>query len=165
MISNDDITKVYNPLESTSANGFTQSLFYLHSEFEQAKKSLQMGSNYYLGKLFSFLGYHYKGRIEKPNILHISTEAWLLGVIGEFKKEIKHEEITSLYFYDLLRFIKSCIIEESLFIENMKLLTGIYEVNELALSDNRIFKVLLVNIQDTKNQIQMDRIVVDGMAK
>jgi hypothetical protein len=151
-----NIQKSDDIMKSIDATERLHSWFKLHSDFEETKKYLNNVGNLYVNKLFSFLGYHYKGIVENPNILHISAEAWLLGVFGELKKENTLLESKNVSYHTLLTQIKQVIVEENTFLDNMKLLTGIYGVDEPALSDNRVFKMFLVNIQDTKNAIMLE---------
>lgn len=151
-----NIQKSNDIMKSTDVTDRLQNWFKLYSDFEETKKYLNNVGNIYINKLFSLFGYHYKGIVENPSILHISAEAWLLGVFGELKKENSLLDSKKVTYHSLLYQIKQVIVEENVFLENMKLLTGIYGVDEPALSDSRIFKMFLVNIQDTKNSILLD---------
>lgn len=131
--------------------------FKLSKNFEETKKYLSKIGNYYINSLFSVLGYQYKGRVEYPNIFHISAEAWLLGVFNELRRDETFDDKNfKCSYFDLLAKMKEIIVEENIFIDNMKLLTGIYGMQEEAFNDTRIFKIFLVTIQETKNQISLE---------
>jgi hypothetical protein len=148
------------PSKSLDATVRLQEWFQMHTHFEETKKYLKKVGNVYINNLFNFLGYHYKGKVENSNILHMSAEAWLLGVLGELKKENSLIENKNVSYYTLLSHLKQVIVEENTFLDNMKLLTGVYGVEETALNDSRIFKMFLVNIQDNKNGILLDGDIV-----
>lgn len=132
-------------------------IYMKHStKFENTKKYLNTVGNYYINHMFSLLGYHYKGKIENVNILHLCAEAWLLGAFNELKKENNEKNLSnnqSITYSQLLSQIKQIIVEENNFIDNLNLLTGVYGLKEIAYEDKNIFKMFLVNIQATKHQL------------
>jgi len=123
-------------------------------KFDQTKRILNKFSNYYINHLFSLLGYQFKGKVENVNILHLCAEAWLLGAFRELKKENYQKAFSNHTTYSkLFSHIKQIIVEEKEFIDDLNLLTGTYGLNEFALEDKNIFKMFLVNIQATKNEL------------
>jgi hypothetical protein len=129
--------------------------FELSENFSNVKKLLATRKNYYINYLFSLLGYSYKGSDEHVNILHLSAQAWLLGVFDELQSEIlrKNSANQSLTYKETLKHIRQIIVEENVFLDNIKLLTGVFHLDEPSLKDGRIFKQILVNIQATKTEI------------
>jgi len=123
--------------------------------FENTKLYLNSVGNYYFNYLFSLLGYQYKGKVENLNVLHLCSEAWLLGALNELRKENNEKVAPSqkITYSQLLSQIKQIIVEENNFIDNINILIGIYGMRELANEDKNIFKMFLVNIQATKHQI------------
>jgi hypothetical protein len=144
--------------ENTSAINRLAYFYKLSDQFEKTKYYLNRIGNYYVNSLFSFLGYQFKGGVENANVFHLAAEAWLLGLFQELKHENKHlKSIKEPFtFQKLLRQVMQIIVEEHAFIDNMKLISGIYGLDEPALEDGRIFKIFLVNIHVAKHDILKD---------
>lgn len=165
MSINEISPRKVNKYEDTIADNQLDYFFTLSSQFESTKGYLKKYSSYVINTLFSYLGYQYKGEIENTNILHLSAEAWLLGLFKELKnecKELNEKEIKAPMTYKrLLNQVNQIIVQEQDFIDNVNLLTGIYGVAEPALEDGRILKVFLVNIHIAKQSVLKDSELLD----
>lgn len=137
---------------STDASFRLNTFYHLSNEFESIKKNLTSSGNYYTNRLFSLLGYNYEGKVENINILHLVSEAFLLGVFEELQKENK-DKPEKLRYNELLSQINWIIVQENTFIDNMKILSGIYNLDNPTLNNAKVLKMFLVNLQSTKNDI------------
>jgi hypothetical protein len=150
--TNQENTQQKQKVEQIDATERINHFYRISEDFSNIKKSLNKPSHQYINKLFSLLGYNYKGKVEQPNILHLVSEAFLLGLFEELKKEDKSTD-GKIKYNELLSQINWIIVQENSFIDNLKILTGIYNLYSPELDNNRIFKMFLVNIQATKNEI------------
>jgi len=129
--------------------------FKLTSDFEKTKCALHTFGNYYTNYFFSTLGYQFNGKIDSPNILHLSAEAWLLGVFSDLKKD--NNEPKNEPYNQILSHVKNVIVSTPTFIDNVTLLTLNYGIDEPALKgDEKIFDIILVNLNGTKTNILKD---------
>lgn len=153
MSTNSENTQIQSNIPSNvDATALFKKFIHLSDDFESLKKSLSNKANHYSNILFNLLGYNYQGKIANPNILHLISEAYLLSVFEELKKENK-DGVENLRYNELLSKVNWIIVQENTFINNIKILSGIFNTINPVLDNGRIFKMFLVNIQATKNDI------------
>ncbi len=127
----------------------------LSNNFLSLKKDLKSYKNVLLEFIFERIGYRYKGHIPHPNFLHLSAEAWLLGIFQEIEKEI-NENIQSITFNRIINLISQIIVKENVFIENMEILIGKFKYLEPFAKEDKIFRSILIDMNSTKNEILKD---------
>jgi len=127
----------------------------IYRNFQSVKDSLNSYKNMMLEFIFDQIGYKYNGHIVHPNFLHLSAEAWLLGVFQELEKEI-NGNLLNITFNDLINLISQIIVKENVFIENMVVLIGKFSYLESFANEDRIFRSMLIDMNSTKIEILKD---------
>jgi len=125
------------------------------NNFQHVKRSLKSYSNVLIEFFFEKIGYKYKGKIEHPNFLHLSAEAWILGIFAELEKEV-NGNLLNLTFHNLINLIANIIVKENAFIENMELLIGRFSYLEPFAKEDKIFRSMLIDLNSTKNEVLKD---------
>jgi len=113
--------------------------FQILSNFENIKQKLQEKRETILSYLFYRFGYTFSTKLTEPNFYHFAAESWFLTILNQLKviireeiteKKIKNQECTEFTFNDLLTKIFSIVLNESLFIENLEIILGTYQIAE-----------------------------------
>jgi hypothetical protein len=123
--------------------------------FQHVKRSLKSYRNTLLEFIFEKIGYKYKGKIAHPNFLHLSAEAWILGIFAELEKEV-NGNLHNLTFHNLINLIANIIVKENAFIENMEMLIGRFSYLEPFAKEDKIFRSMLIDLNSTKNEVLKD---------
>lgn len=149
--------------ESENANNFsasekTKEWLQIAQEFQDIKKAFNSYKNILLEFVFDKFGYKYKGHIKHPNFLHLSAEAWLLGLFQEIQTELNAEELkeNKFTFANLLNLICEIIVKENVFIENMETLIGKFSYLGAYAKEAKIFRSVLIDLNSTKNEVLKD---------
>ncbi len=127
----------------------------ISNEFIHTKKSLRSYRNELFEFLFEKLGYRYSGNINHPSFLHLSAEAWLIGIFQELEIEI-NSSLNNITFHSLINLIANAIVKENAFIENMEMLIGRFSYLEPFAKEEKIFRGVLIDLNSTKNEVLKD---------
>ena len=145
---------------NVSASEKTKEWLQTSRNFQEVKKAFKSYKNIILEFVFEKIGYKYKGHIKHPNFLHLSAEAWLLGLFQEIEKEINSEdlnEIKNLTFAKLMKKIYEIIVKENVFIENMEILIGKFSYLGAFAKETKVFRSMLIDLNSTKNEVLKDQ--------
>jgi len=125
-------------------------------DFQCIKEALETYKNILIDYIFNKIGYKYKGYFKDPNFLHLSAEAWILGIFQELEKELNEENLKNLKFNKLINYISHIIVKENVFIENIKFLIKKFSYLEAFLKEDKVLRNVLIELNSNKNEILKD---------
>lgn len=137
----------------------------ISQDFQAGKKAFKSYKNLLIEFVFEKIGYKYKGHIKRPNFLHLSAEAWLLGLFHEIEREISAEPIKEDFtFTNLINLISQIIVKENVFIENMEILISKFSYLTAYENQEKIFRNVLIDLNSSKNEVLKDEKILKNNA-
>jgi hypothetical protein len=125
----------------------------ISKNFENLQRNLYSYRNILFDNIFEKIGYEYKGKIQEPNFLHLSTQSFLIGIYQEIDKEIKDNNLEKITYCDLINLISQAIVKENFFVEAMEIQIGKFKSLRPFVKEDKIFRSMLIDLNSTKNEI------------